>query len=104
MENCEDNSTIVSKYNQIPLVDGQQYWIAAVASDNWLNSDPAAQPFSLSLHGQILLSVLPQTDLRCLCLGPSNDEGTAIDVQFPTSDANDFEFYTIWVLDEQIEI
>ena len=24
-------------------------------------------------------------------------------MQFPTSDANDFEFYTIWVLDEQID-
>ena len=104
VENCEDNSTIVSKYNQIPLVDGQQYWIAAVASDNWLNSDPAsATVLSVTPWANSVIGTAPDRLDDVYAWDHPNDEGTAIDVQFPTSDANDFEFYTIWVLDEQID-
>ena len=103
VENCEDNSTIVSKYDNIQLVDGQQYWIAAVASDDWLNSDPtSATVLSVTPWANSVIGQAPDRLDSIYAWDHPNDEGTAIDVQFPTSNADDFEFYTIWVLDQQL--
>ena len=80
VENCEENSTIVSKYNQIPLVDGQQYWIAAVASDNWLNSDPAgATVLSVTPWANSVIGTAPDRLDDVYAWDHPNDEGTAID-------------------------
>ncbi|MEL0100891.1 MAG: hypothetical protein VW862_04250, partial [Euryarchaeota archaeon] len=36
---CVTNMTIIDSLNDFPLVDGQDYWIGAVAFDSWLNGD-----------------------------------------------------------------
>ena len=95
---CAANGTIISLYNGIPLTDGQPYWIAVVASDDWLNEDKGnvdivtATPFR-NLFGQ---NTAPNRIGSIEAWDHPDDDGTAVDVRWTPSSADDFAYYIIW--------
>ena len=102
---CETNMTVVSSIGGIALKDGTEYWIGAVASDDWLNSDTG---------NVIVLSVTPDQDLIDTSTPPKraieieawdhpDDAGNEIDISFAPSTADDFSYYIIWVADTPVD-
>jgi len=102
---CESNMTVVSSINGMPLKDGVEYWIGAVASDDWLNTD---------LGNVMVLSVTPDQDLLDSSEPPEraidieawdhpDDSGVEIDISFSPSNADDFAYYIIWVADTPVD-
>ena len=96
---CDENYTIISSYNDETLTDGQPYWIGVVASDDWLNEDKGnvnivtATPYNNLIDS----SQAPDRISSIEAWDHPDDEGTAIDVRFMPSQADDFAFYVIWV-------
>lgn len=95
---CEENYTIVSSYNDEPLVDGRLYWIGVVASDDWLNEDKGNVNIVSATPYQNILDTgqAPDRISSLEAWDHPDDDGTAIDVRFMPSLADDFAFYVIW--------
>ena len=105
VNNCDDNSTIVSQLDDQPLVDNLEYYIGVVAFDTWLNSNPndveivTATPIDNS--GGV---AMPPTRIENIqAYDTPNDDGTAIDVVWSISDAGDFSKYIIWAADKPVD-
>ena len=95
---CSVNGTIISLYNGIPLTDGQPYWIGVVASDDWLNEDKGnvdivtATPFRNLFDS----NTAPNRIGSIEAWDHPGDDGTAVDVRWTPSNADDFAYYIIW--------
>ncbi len=102
---CSTNSTILSDFDGAPLFDGQEYYIAVIAYDVYLNSQRTgveivtAVPVD-NLNGE----VLPPDRITSIEVSDTpNDEGTSIDITWTVSDSDDFGYYTVWVADRPLD-
>ncbi|MDP6223694.1 MAG: hypothetical protein QGF34_01375, partial [Candidatus Poseidoniaceae archaeon] len=105
VNNCDDNSTIVSQLDGLPLVDNLEYYIGVVAFDTWLNSNPndvqivTATPIDNSGG-----AAMPPTRIENIqAYDHPDDDGTAIDVVWSISDAGDFSKYIVWAADKPVD-
>ena len=104
LTDCSKNSIIISSIDGASLIDGKKYYIAVVASDNWLNED---------LLNVDIVSAEPYKQLDAGTLAPDrigyieswdepNDDGSAIRVAWEPSQANDFAYYVVWANNQPI--
>jgi hypothetical protein len=103
IDDCSETSTVVTSFDGVALQDGQMYYVGVVAYDDWLN---------VNLEDVDLLSVIPMRNTAGSIapdrVGTVNafdhpdDDGTAIDVIWSISDADDFSHYIVWAADQPI--
>ena len=102
---CETNMTIIDSIGDDSLVDGQKYWIGAVAFDKWLNGDTGdvtvleVTPFVNNIDG----SSEPERISELNAWDHPEDDGTAIDISWAPSEVDDFDYYVIWVSEHQLD-
>ena len=105
VNNCDDNSTIVSELDDLPLVNGLEYYIGVVAFDTWLNGN---------LNDVEIVTATPIDNSNGAAMPPNriesiqaydhpDDDGTAIDVVWSISDAGDFSQYVVWAADKPVD-
>ena len=105
VNNCADNSTIVSQLNGLPLANGLEYYIGVVAFDTWLNGN---------INDVEIVTATPIDNSNGAAMPPSriesiqaydhpDDDGTAIDVVWSISDAGDFSKYIVWAADKPVD-
>lgn len=104
IDDCATNSTVVDGFDGISLQDGQSYLVAVVAYDDWLNVDlidvdiVEVTPFRNTVgNGNI-----PDRIGTITAFDHPDDDGTAIDVIWTISDADDFAYYVVWVADQPV--
>ena len=96
---CETNMTVIDSIGEDSLIDGQAYWIGAVAFDKWLNGDLGdvtvleVTPFVNNLNGPSE----PERISELNAYDHPGDDGTAIDISWAPSQVDDFDYYVIWV-------
>ena len=96
---CQTNMTIIDSIGEGSLVDGQAYWIGAVAFDKWLNGDTGdvtileVTPFVNNPNG----ASEPERISELNAWDHPNDDGTAIDISWAPSQVDDFDYYVVWV-------
>jgi hypothetical protein len=104
INDCSEESTIVASIDGVALQDGQMYYVGVVAYDDWLN---------VNLEDVDLINVTPLRNTAGSGTTPSRitsvqsfdhpeDDGTAIDVLWSISDADDFSHYTVWAADQPL--
>ena len=104
IDDCGTTSTIIDEYDGLVLQDGQSYLLAVVAYDDWLNVDlidvdvVSATP----LRNTIGSGGTPDRIASINAYDRPNDDGTAIDVVWTISDADDFSHYIVWVADQPV--
>nr|MCS5533252.1 hypothetical protein [Candidatus Poseidoniaceae archaeon] len=104
VNDCAENSTIVSSMDGIPLQDGQLYWVGVVAYDDWLNANlddvdvVGVTPFRNTVGSGTTPSRIGVIN----AFDHADDDGTAIDVVWSISDADDFSHYIVWVADKPV--
>ena len=102
--NCDEGSTYISMIGDDLLIDETTYWVGVVASDKWLNADLGdvtvleVTPFTSSIVG-----IAPSRITLIDAWDHPDDDGTAIDVSWTTSDAPDFAHYTIWASEHAVD-
>jgi hypothetical protein len=105
VNSCQENSTIVSQLDDLPLINGLEYYIGVVAYDTWLNAE---------LNDVNIVQATPLDNSDGASMPPSrieniqafdhpNDDGTAIDVVWSISSADDFSHYTVWAADKPVD-
>ena len=105
VNSCQENSTIVSQLDDLPLTNGLEYYIGVVAYDTWLNAE---------LNDVNIVQATPLDNSDGASMPPSrieniqafdhpNDDGTAIDVVWSISSADDFSHYTVWAADKPVD-
>ena len=104
IDDCSTNTTIIDGYDGVSLLDGQSYLVAVVAYDDWLNVDlidadiVEVTPFRNTVgNGNI-----PDRIGTITAFDHPDDDGTAIDVIWTISDADDFAYYIVWVADQPV--
>ena len=102
---CETNMTIIDSIGEDSLIDGQKYWIGAVAFDKWLNGDTGdvtvleVTPFVNNIDG----SSEPERISELNAWDHPDDDGTAIDISWAPSEVDDFDYYVIWVSEHPLD-
>ena len=88
----------------MPLIDGQIYSIGVVAYDAWLNGNTDSVRIVTATPFQNLIGSgnAPERISSLLAFDHANDDGTAIDVVWTPSGADDFASYTVWVADQPV--
>ena len=105
VNSCQDNTTIISQLDDLPLVDGLEYYIGVVAYDTWLNAElndvniVQATPLDNSDGA----STPPARIESIQAFDHANDDGTAIDVVWSISSADDFSHYIVWAADKPVD-
>ena len=95
---CETNMTIIDSIGEDILIDGQTYWIGAVAFDKWLNGDTGdvtvleVTPYVNAFDG----AKEPDRIIELSAWDHPDDDGTAIDISWSPSEVDDFDYYVIW--------
>ena len=98
-DSCETTSIIIDSIGESSLIDGTVYWIGVVAYDDWGNGD---------VDNVLVVDATPEADFDGEAIPPDrvtgleawdypDDDGTAIDIRWNRSAADDFSFYTVWV-------
>jgi hypothetical protein len=102
---CDENQTIVSTLDGVPLIDGQIYTVGVVAYDVWLNGnvDEVMLVTATPLQNIIGQGTTPPRITSLMAFDHANDDGTAIDVVWEPSTVNDFASYTVWVANAPVE-
>ena len=104
VDDCGTTSVIVDEYDGQLLIDGQQYLLAVVAYDDWLNVDlidvdiVSATP----LRNTIGAGGTPDRITLVNAFDHPDDDGTAIDVVWTISTVDDFSHYIVWVADQPV--
>ena len=104
IDDCSETSTTVTSIDGVALQDGQAYYVGVVAYDDWLNAN---------LDDVDLVQVTPLRNIAGGSTTPDrvgtvnafdhpDDDGTAIDVIWSISDADDFSHYIVWAADQPI--
>lgn len=101
---CTTNSSIISDWEGLPLIDNTLYWVTVVAYDAWGNGD---------LENVRAVQVAPEKNQRGADPPPRvenlsawdhpDDMGTAVDVSWATSEVNDFGYYVVWASSQPVE-
>ena len=102
---CDENQTIVSTLDGVPLIDGQIYTFGVVAYDVWLNGnvDDVRLVTATPLQNIIGQGSTPPRITSLMAFDRPNDDGTAIDVVWEPSTVDDFASYTVWVANAPVE-
>tara|TARA_B100001093_G_scaffold516803_1_gene596502 strand:+ start:46591 stop:54879 length:8289 start_codon:yes stop_codon:yes gene_type:complete len=104
IDDCTETSTTVTSIDGVGLQDGQTYYVGVVAYDDWLNAN---------LDDVDLIEVTPLRNTAGTGGTPDrvgsveafdhpDDDGTAVDVVWTISDADDFSHYIVWAADQPI--
>ena len=102
---CETNMTIIDSIGEDVLIDGQTYWIGAVAYDKWLNGDTGdvtileVTPYVNNIDG----ATEPDRIDELNAWDHPDDDGTAIDVAWVPSQVDDFDYYVIWAAEYPLD-
>ena len=102
---CETNMTIIDSIGEDQLIDGQPYWIGAVAYDKWLNGDTGdvtileVTPYVNNIDG----ATEPDRIVELNAWDHPDDDGTAIDVSWAPTEVDDFDYYVIWVAEYPLD-
>ncbi|MDB0004872.1 hypothetical protein N9E21_03275 [Candidatus Poseidoniaceae archaeon] len=102
---CNQNTTIVSELDGVPLVDGEEYFVAVLAFDEYLNTQRNGLEVVSAIPVDNLNQEMPKPD-RITSLeayDTPNDDGTSIDVTWTPSSSENFGFYTVWVADRPLD-
>ena len=104
INDCTENSTIVTSIDGIALQDGQMYLVGVVAYDDWLNAnlDDVDLVEVTPLRNQNGQPTPPDRTEFVQAFDHPNDDGTSIDVLWSISDADDFSHYTVWAADQPV--
>ena len=104
VDDCGITSAVVDEYDGLILVDGQQYLLAVVAYDDWLNVDLTNADIvsATPLRNSIGSGGTPDRIASVNAFDHANDDGTAIDVVWTISVADDFSHYIVWVADQPV--
>ena len=101
---CDTNMTVIDSLGDFPLVDGQPYWIGAVAFDKWQNGDTGdvtileVTPYVNNING----GSVPERITELNAWDHPDDDGTAIDISWAPSEVDDFDYYVIWVSESDL--
>ena len=104
IDDCGTTTAIVDEFDGQILIDGQPYLFAVVAYDDWLNVDlidvdvVSATP----LRNSIGSGGTPDRITSVNAFDRPEDDGTAIDVVWTISTADDFSHYIVWVADQPV--
>tara|TARA_A100001037_G_scaffold277208_1_gene277054 strand:- start:27 stop:1385 length:1359 start_codon:yes stop_codon:yes gene_type:complete len=103
---CTTGTVVVDSIGDAPLEDGIVYWVGVVAVDDWGNVD---------LDSVLVVETTPYSELDSTNGIPPDpvsglqawdhpdDDGTAIDVLWDRSTADDFSHYTVWASDHPLD-
>ena len=102
---CDENSTIVSSLDGVPLIDGQIYTVGIVAYDVWLNgnTDDVLLVAAAPLQNIIGQGGTPPRITSLMAFDHPDDDGSAIDVVWEPSTVEDFASYTVWISNAPVE-
>jgi hypothetical protein len=107
LQRNSDNFTVEVIMDEIAgayLIDLMPYWITVVASDNWGNVDHWNVTWVQAFSVQNTIGVDPPPRVEDLqAWDHSDDDGTAIDVQWAPTTVNDFAFYVVWASEHPLE-
>lgn len=104
IDDCGTTSAIIDNYDGIQLEDGQEYVLAVVAYDDWLNVDLVnvelsyATPFKNTVGS----GGTPDRIDSVNAYDHAEDDGTAIDIVWTVSNVDDFAYYIVWVADQPV--
>ncbi len=104
IDDCSTTNAIVDEYDGQALIDGQQYLLGVVAYDDWLNVDLVDVDIvtATPLRNSIGSGGTPNRIGSVNAYDHPDDDGTAIDVVWTISDADDFSHYIVWVADQPV--
>jgi hypothetical protein len=104
INDCDENSTLVTSIDGEGLQDGQMYLVGVVAYDDWLNAnlDDVDLIQVTPLRNQNGQPTPPDRTEFIQAFDHPSDDGTSIDVLWSVSDADDFSHYTIWAADQPL--
>ena len=104
IDDCSVTSAVVDEYDGLGLIDGQAYLLGVVAYDDWLNVDLIDVEIvtATPLRNSIGSGGTPDRVLSVNAFDHPDDDGTAIDVVWTISDADDFSHYIVWVADQPV--
>ena len=103
---CSTDEMFIDSIGDASLQNGIVYWIGVVAVDDWGNQN---------LDDVMVVETTPYSELDSMqWISPNlvtglqawdhpDDDGTAIDVEWDRSMADDFSHYTIWVSDYPLD-
>ena len=102
---CDENQTIITSLDGVPLIDGQIYTVGVVAYDVWLNgnADEVMLVTATPLQNIIGQGTTPPRITSLMAFDHADDDGTAIDVVWEPSTVEDFASYTVWVANAPVE-
>ena len=104
IDDCSTTSAIIDEYDDQLLIDGQQYLLAVVAYDDWLNVDLIDVDIvtATPLRNSIGTGGTPDRITSVNAFDHPGDDGTAIDVVWTISTVDDFSHYIVWVADQPL--
>ena len=104
IDDCSETSTIVTSIDGVAIQDGQAYYVGVVAYDDWLNVnlDDVDLVRVTSLRNTAGSGTTPDRVGTVNAFDHPDDDGTAIDVIWSISDADDFSHYIVWAADQPI--
>ena len=104
INDCSEESAIVTSIDGVALQDGQSYYVGVVAYDDWLNANLVDVTLVqvTPLRNTAGTGTTPDRVSTVQAFDHPDDDGTAIDVLWSISDADDFSHYTVWAADQPI--
>ena len=104
VDDCQESTTIIDGYDGIQLIDGQEYLISVVAYDDWLNVDLTDVDIVTATPNKDTVGNggIPNRITSIIAFDTPDDDGTAIDIVWTISDADDFAYYIVWVADQPV--
>ena len=102
VSDCSTGSTIIDSIGGTTLENGIVYWIGVVAVDDWGNM--AVEPVNVvtttaysDIDTDSISFSAPEKVSGLQAWDHPSDDGTAIDISWNRSIADDFSHYTVWV-------
>ena len=104
IDDCTETSTTVTSIDGVALQDGQAYYVGVVAYDDWLNANLADVDLVkvTPLRNTAGSGSIPDRVGTVNAFDHPDDDGTAIDVIWSISDADDFSHYIVWAADKPL--
>ena len=104
INDCSEELAIVTSIDGVALQDGQTYYVGVVAYDDWLNANLVDVTLVqvTPLRNTAGTGTIPDRISTVQAFDHPDDDGTAIDVLWSISDADDFSHYTVWAADQPV--
>ncbi len=104
ISDCAANGTIITEIGGVPLVDGRPYWITVVAADKWGNEDLLDVTWvnATSIQDNSGGIDPPPRVENLAAWDHPDDDGTAIDVEWMSTNVDDFSFYVVWTSEHSV--